>query len=462
MMRLDYLRPVAARRFVPAGLVCAFLALASVPAAASDWLSVRKPIGESLGSQIGLWRTSPGNDERTHTWESTPKDMDMMKALGFHWFRSGAEWQELEPELGTFQWDEADDLFAEARERGLAIVFTLGGGHPAFTKIVEGARYKRYEPPVTKEAIQAFASFAAAAVRRYGGDDVVWEIWNEPDMDWQPKPDAVAYAELASAVCEAIRQVAPHAKVIGPAFANFPGLARDDIWSAPHRNFVAALLRSPAGACLDAISVHSYQRDGAPPEAAFHDYEGAKTFIAKNTLPGRKILPAVSTEWGYTTTKVTPEEQAAYALRTHLVNLLSGTPLSLWYEWRDSPRDPADPESHYGLLGVAREDKPAYGALNAVLPKIRDAVIERRLLAPDPDNFVLLLRQPDGRKDLIAWSARQPSGPPLAVRVQQEDGFGYYPLSGMPAVIEDVKDVSSIALAARPQATKARNGEEGR
>ena len=120
------------------------------------------------------------------------------------------------------------------------------------------------------------------------------------------------------------------------------------------------------------------------------------------------MLPR-SSEWGFSSIQVTPEQQARYALRTHLSNVLSGVPVTEWYEWRDSRPGASDSEAHFGLIDYHGKDKPAIQALKDILPFIRDDVAERRLPLPDPRDFVLLLRRKDDKHALLFWTTREAS-----------------------------------------------------
>src|SRR5262249_15200405 len=134
------------------------------------------------------------------------------------------------------------------------------------------------------------------------------------------------------------------------------------------------------------------------------DYKELRAFIASHTPPGQKILPIVSSEWGYTLTKISPEQQAAYAVRAYLANLLSGVPLSIWYEWRDERPGAEDPEAHFGLTELDGKEKPAVASVRAILPHLQGAVIERRMES-DKDDYLLLLKQSNGQHALLFWSA---------------------------------------------------------
>jgi hypothetical protein len=197
----------------------------------------------------------------------------------------------------------------------------------------------------------------------------------------------------------------PSAKVIGPAAAGMPGW-KDKLGIG----VIATILRSPVSSCLDAISFHSYRREGnAPPktpESVMPDNARASIYVAGNRQQSQPALPLICSEWGYNSVELTEEQQATYVLRTHLSNLLSGIPVTVWYEWRDSADHSNDPEANYGLTDYWRNDKPAIKGIRKVLPLIRDYKIERRLPVGDQRDYVLLLRDMGDKKKLLFWTAR--------------------------------------------------------
>src|SRR5262249_39175387 len=123
--------------------------------------------------------------------------------------------------------------------------------------------------------------------------------------------------------------------------------------------FAAGLLEH-----LDAVSVHPYRPYRQPPETAAEDYRKLRALIARHAPPGKKELPILSGEWGYSAFDkgVTPDRQAAYLVRMQLANLLDGVPLSIWYDWKDDGPDPKEREHNFGIVARDLTPKPAYRA----------------------------------------------------------------------------------------------------
>lgn len=413
-------------------LHCLAMAHVGAPARAESrgaWFAGRT-IGDNFGVQV-------------KEWETNAHELDIIKATGFGLLRYGIGWPYVEDHEGHYDWTKYDRFIADVRARGLRSIIILWGSHPSY------ARGEKITPaPTSDAAVAGFARFAAAAAQRYQGDDVAWELWNEPDLGrfWPPRANPDAYARLALAACHSIRGVVASANVVGPAAASMPG-ANGGLGIG----LMATVLRSPLNTCLDAISFHSYriERGAAPktPESVMQDNAKASAFIAQFVSQGKATLPLVCSEWGYNTHDLTPGLQAAYVLRTHVSNLLSGVPLTVWYEWRDSLEGSNDPESHYGLVDNRGRSKPAIEELKRVLPLIRDYRVERRIPTVDQQDFVVLLRGQGGERKLLVWTTRQQENGDVFVRVGDADKP--VQLAALPRLIEiadDTVDVSAVRI----------------
>jgi len=371
---------------------------------ANDWLS--PPLGQAFGVQVKEGRT-------------TDAELDKIRDAGLSYVRFVIPWYEVEKTKNRFVWGHFAPFIKRLRDRDLKAVVVLGGGHPDYTGVMDAPegnldRTDRYTlAPATDEQRAAFARYAVETVRRFGSEDIVWELWNEPDSDrfWSPRADAQAYALLAEASCKAIREVSPDARIIGPGMAETAGQ-----WGVLRAGFLGALLRSPAGRCLDALSLHPYRDGEKPPESVLSAYERLRAFIRHYTPKNLSPLPFLATEWGFTLTDTAPEEQADFLLRSFMLNALSGVPLSIWYEWRDARKGEGDPEAHFGLLSLGGEEKPSYRALLDFLPPLKDARVIGRLKTNDPRDFVLDLKHPDGRHSLVLWTSRAEIAPLLFIQ----------------------------------------------
>ena len=101
---------------------------------------------------------------------------------------------------------------------------TRAGVRPMFILDYGNRLYDHGQLPRSDSARAAFARFASAAARHFRGQGVIWEIWNEPNIEqfWKPEPDAQAYALLALETARAVRAADPERRDPGPGLVRTP------------------------------------------------------------------------------------------------------------------------------------------------------------------------------------------------------------------------------------------------
>jgi hypothetical protein len=328
------------------------------------------------------------------------EDLDMIAAAGFKFIRMDFSWETTEPKKGEYDWKAYDELTANLDRRGIRAIYILDYIHWAYEETVDAThpftreKQKHTASPRHPASIAGFAKWAAAAATHFKGHHILWEIYNEPNgFFWKPAPNAKEYAALALATSKAIKEAQPDATVVAPAMAAFE-------WP-----FFETLFQSGALEYLDAITVHPYRDPRMPPETATPDYKKLREMITRYAPSGKKKMPILSGEWGYSTFKhgVSLDEQAAYAVRQQLVNLLNNVPLSIWYDWKNDGLDPNENEHNFGTVQNDLQPKPAYIALKNMVSELKGYKLDRRLDQGDDKDYALLFSS--GKKQKIAaWT----------------------------------------------------------
>lgn len=322
-----------------------------------------------------------------HFTQAEPGEADLLAAGGFRFVRMDLFWHTIEREIpGRYDFSAYDSLVETMAARNIRIVFILDYGNDLYG----GGNAHHFDA-----GRAAFARFAAAAARHYRGKGIIWEIWNEPNLErfWHGPPDPVYYNKVASEVITAIRQVDPTALIIGPATAGFP-------WE-----YLQTLADLGLFNKLDAVSVHPYRSNA--PETAWEDYARLRGILDRAS-PNRKI-PIITSEWGYSTVAGGPteEEQAQYAARQALAHLAYDVDLNIWYDWRNDGDDPNEIEFNFGLVRRDLAPKPAYTAMKTLVATLRGYAFQRRIPLDGPTEFGLLFRN-DGRAALALWTNGEP------------------------------------------------------
>lgn len=375
-------------------VVLVVLVLLAVPASAAELAGPAVPDG--LGVNI-------------HFTGEPARDLDMIQAAGFRFVRMDFIWELVEQEKGRYDFRAYDELTEGLAKRGIRILYILDYEH-RFYELDRSVR--------TEEGRAAFARFAAAAAERYRGRGILWELWNEPNIEgfWKPEPNANDYMALAKAVFPAIRKADPAALRVAPAT------------SGVDLGFLEACLKQGLLDLVDGVTVHPYRQDR--PETVAADYGKLRALIGKYRPDGPE-LPILSGEWGYSAVWEGYDErqQGDYLPREFLTNLSLGIPLSIWYDWHDDGPDPEEPEHHFGTVALDYREKPAYQEMRRLVTALKGKRFVRRL-ASDPDDYLLVFSDGAGDSTLAAWTIGSPHevGPATGLVISLTGTPAYLPM----------------------------------
>ncbi len=339
-----------------------------------------------------------------HFTRGHTQDLDLLAAAGFTWIRMDFSWSGTERKPGEYDWSAYEELTDNLEQRGLRALYILDYSNSLYEEAVVtrdpvfGRESRSPAAPRHAESVAAFARWAAAAARHFRGRDILWEVWNEPNIGfWRPKPDVREYATLLTATIRAVRDADPTARLAAPASSEFPWEFLERLFGTP------GILDG-----LDAVSVHPYR--GQRPETVVDDYVRLRALIEQHAPTGKRSMPILSGEWGYSSSAggVPAETQAAYFARQQLINLWCGIPLSIWYDWKNDGTDPKEREHNFGTVTHDLQLKPAYRAVQTLTRELNHCRIVRRLDTASAEDYLLLLVNTAGNQKLAAWTTRQP------------------------------------------------------
>jgi hypothetical protein len=330
------------------------------------------------------------------------KDLDMIAAAGFRFIRMDFGWQDIESSKGIYNWAAYDELTANLKKRGMGAIYIFDYSNSLYedqvnsTDPLTNKKQTDIASPQKSESIAAFARWASASAAHFKGSNIIWEIWNEPNIFfWKPKPDVAQYNALAIATCKAVRAADPDATIIGPASSEVP------------LPFLESFLASGVLNYLDAVSVHPYRDYSKSPETAATDYKDLRKLIERYAPAEKKKMPVISSEWGYSssTKGVSLEKQEAYIVRMQLSNLLNGIPVSIWYDWKNDGDDPTEHEQNFGTVTSDLRPKPAYTAIQTMNSQLKGFTLLRRLKLKSDNDYALLFKNNNGTYKITAWTS---------------------------------------------------------
>ncbi|MBZ0255186.1 cellulase family glycosylhydrolase [bacterium] len=324
-----------------------------------------------------------------HFVDPDDKEMDMIQTAGFGVVRMDLKWQAVEREKGVYDFSGYKKLTEAMRKRNQIPLYILDYSNPL---------YEENRAVTTPEGRKAFARFAVEALVRLGQGPVIWEIWNEPNLEqfWDVQPSAEDYVLLVETTSKLMRRIDPHCTIAAPASS------RIDM------EFLTQCFELGMLQWIDAVSVHPYR--STEPETAIAEYSELRKAIDKNS-PDR-FIPILSGEWGcpvhvYEERTVDELTQACYLSRQFLSNFISGVRVSIWYDWRNDGDDPEEPEHNFGTVDQNMEPKLAYWAAKTLTEQLRGMTYITRLKTSNKEDYLLLFSNSE-REALAAWTTGRP------------------------------------------------------
>jgi len=100
-------------------------------------------------------------------------DLDMIKYAGINLIRMNFLWSEVEREKGVYSFGEYRRLVDALRKRGITALFILDYGNQYYDGGVA---------PYSDVGREAFAKFTLESFKEFKGEDIIWELWNEPNL----------------------------------------------------------------------------------------------------------------------------------------------------------------------------------------------------------------------------------------------------------------------------------------
>ncbi|MFB9760954.1 cellulase family glycosylhydrolase [Ectobacillus funiculus] len=316
----------------------------------------------------------------------TSSDIKLMKAAGFKRARIDIFWSQVEKEKGKYDfvttgYDELNKLLID------------NGIQPFYILDYSNQLYEQNQSIVTEEGRKAFANFVSAVTKRYRGQGIIWEIWNEPNIEnfWYDQPSYEDYSLLVKEIAPIIKRNDTSGLVVAPALAAI----HEDSLKWLEETFKRGILKH-----LDAVSVHPYRSN--IPESVISDYQKIRNLISKYTS---NKIPIISGEWGYSMSELNSEEkQAEYLVRMFLVNSWEGIPISVWYDWKNDGYDPENREHNFGIMWRDLQPKLAFKAIKNLSTTLNRYKFVERMKYGGAQDYILKFVNDAGKQVIAFWT----------------------------------------------------------
>lgn len=377
--------------------------------------------------------------------------IDTVRESGFTIVRRGIYWNAVEKEKGVYDFSDFDEQFNHAKKHGMRVVACLFSGNKLYEDNGKGGIQ-------TQAGREGFAAFAAAAAKHYKDHNLLWEIWNEPNVrtfwrkDGMHNSDEFAqeYTDLVKAVAPAMLEADPGAFIMAGSVSNY--------WQPSYEWTESCFKKGILQTGIRGWSVHPY--GVRTPEEFAIGHQKTRDLLKQYGAPD---MPMLNTERGFAIQKPQGqleqegwsggelgrlrEYQAAQYVRQFMVDQLHGVVFTVWYEWDGD---------EFGLVarGQGDEIRPALAAARFMASRLDGYRLERRIDTGHPLDYLLEWIDGSGNRQLIAWTAPPPGGSPDEARphdvIIATTGSGQFELAdlyGKTTTIDQLK----LTLSGSPQ-----------
>jgi hypothetical protein len=361
--------PAGFYRLRPANAVAGtnWISLAVLPA-----LKAPTPLSSPIGLDVAM------------AWFYAPDQMDAVASLcalaGVNWVRDRLRWDEMEPQRGQFAGPGKYDAAATAQTRaGLQVLQVIHLSPPWANPDT-----KRF-PLDLRDGFRFYREMA----RRWPGQVLAFEPWNEPDIDVFGGHTGAEIASLQKAAWLGMKGGNPKMQVPLAVFA------------LHNENQLADLRANEAWPYFDTFNLHHYEPFENYPKV-YADFRavsaGRPLWTTEAALPVR---------WSDEATKEPTDAdlrvQAERVAKTYACALHEGTLLFYFLlpHYVEGP-------TQFGILRADLTPRPAYVALAAVGRLLAGAQPLGRIAGTGSQQAYLFRAKPDGRTGelLVAWDAK--------------------------------------------------------
>ncbi len=330
--------------------------------------SLAQLIPQSLGFNVHL--TGPDQE-----W-------DKIKEAGVKFVRKDFDWSGIERNKGEYNFVQYERLLADLDQRGLRVVFILDYRNRLYPN-----------PETTEEGREAYAKWAAASVKHFKGRNILWEIWNEPNVGFWHGTGGLNSAEFAGQYVALVKKTVPAMRAADPDCYILAGSV-SCLWRDSFRWIDAAFKEGLLSSGIDALSVHpyGYPRPELCIEGGKPNEEGYKLLREKMAKAGvPKDFPVLNSEVGYSRTdrnvgpqNLAAEHQAMLFVRTYLLDLMENIQLTIWYNW--------DGDGGHEVRGTTG-GRPVYNACKNLVAELGGYRFVERLASCLPAGFCARVRE---------------------------------------------------------------------
>lgn len=233
-------------------------------------------------------------------------------------------WADIEPGPHTWNWTRLDAYVAMAQAHDVEILLTLG----MTPQWASSQPNRQADPPLgyprgaqsPPARLEDWTEYVRTVALRYKGRIRYYEIWNEPNQSTFFSGNPQQMAELSKAAYGALKAIDSANVVVSPS----PNC--DDAGQL----WLTSFLAGGGATYADVIGGHFYVMPHGP-EAMVEEIEQVQSLLHRFHV--HKPLWNTEAGWGPPSRFASEHEEAAFVVRTLLLNAAAGVERVYWYAW---------------------------------------------------------------------------------------------------------------------------------
>jgi len=203
----------------------------------------------------------------------------LIRDLNLHWAKGYVNWETVEPRPGKYRWVDPDNTVAAFQSQQLRILLRVHGT-PAWAR--PSGTFLSHPP----NNVDDFGRFMSELAQRYRGQVAAYEIWNEPNLNYEwgyLPPDPERYTQMLQTAFRAVKAADPQALVISGGLATTGQGSPNALGDL---EFLERMYAAGARGYFDALGSHPYPF-GNPP-----DYRDAWGLSLARVAEQRQVMLA--------------------------------------------------------------------------------------------------------------------------------------------------------------------------
>lgn len=349
---------------------------------------------DEFSNKIGVHYYDYHNVVKISNGTDTTSLMKIRKT-GFRYVRFLIEWKFIEQTKGVYDFGMWDKFIDKLLEHDL-IPFIYIGEKP------NDGLSLNYEQTLTH-----FETFADVVTKRYKNKNIIWEIYNEPNINFwfdekgnTPK-DAFDYATMVKNVSKIIRKNDGTGKIVAGVIACANDYETNQDYVSFWSKYIEYICEYGVLNHIDYFSFHPYKLIEKPEVYIDNVHYVIKSILNKHT---KREVPLIISEFGYTLTKISDELQAKYLCRALCIFDMLDIRLINVFNWNDTGTDKNEIDRNFGIIYNDGSHKKSYEKIKTLISELNGYKFIERLVTDDA-NFILKYCNNELNVKYVYWTS---------------------------------------------------------